>query len=320
MCEEYNRYMARILFMGTPQFAVPSLAALTQHFDVVAVVTQPDAPAGRGRTLTPSPVKQFALAHTPGVAVLQPETLKPPEIVAQLRAYAPDAIVVAAFGQILRRNVLDLPAHRCINVHASLLPRWRGASPISAAIAAGDLVTGVTIMLMEAGLDSGPILTQASTPIQPDDTTGTLNERLAHIGADLLIETLPGWLSGQITPQQQDATLVTKCGLLTKEDGIIRWARTAAEIERQVRSVTPWPGATTLWHGKQLQIKRARLYKGAPEAPLETGTVSENGSTVRVQCGEGLLELLEVQLEGKRAVGVAEFSRGQRQFVGSRLG
>jgi methionyl-tRNA formyltransferase len=302
--------MARILFMGTPQFAVPSLAALTQHFDVVAVVTQPDAPAGRGRALTPSPVKQFALE------------LKPPEVVEQLRGYAPDAIVVAAFGQILRRNVLDLPPHACINVHASLLPRWRGASPISAAIAYGDAVTGVTIMLMEAGLDTGPILTQRSTSIKADDTTGALTERLANIGAELLVETLPGWFSGQIMPQTQDATLATKCERLVKEDGMIQWTRTAMEIERQVRAVAPWPGAATVWHGKRLQIKRAlaRVFTGSPEAAFEPGVVWEEGASIGVQCGTGTLELLEVQLEGKRAVSAAEFSRGQRQFVGSKLG
>ncbi len=306
--------------MGTPQFAVPSLAALTQHFDVVAVVTQPDAPAGRGRALTPSPVKQFALAHMPGVPVLQPETLKPPEVVAQLRQCAPDAIVVAAFGQLLRQDVLDLPPRACINVHASILPRWRGASPISAAIAAGDAVAGITIMLMEAGLDTGPILSQRSTPINTDDTTDALTERLAQIGAELLVETLPGWFGGQITPQPQDDALATKCERLTKEEGIIHWARNAVDIERQVRAVTPWPGATTVWHGKQLQVKRARLHTGATEAALEPGAVSEDGPAVRVQCGEGMLELLEVQLEGKRAVSVAEFTRGQRQFVGSKLG
>lgn len=307
--------------MGTPQFAVPSLAALTQHFDVVAVVTQPDAPSGRGRALSPSPVKQFAQAHTPGVPVLQPETLKPPEVVAQLRSYTPDVIVVAAFGQILRRDVLALPPHACINVHASLLPRWRGASPISAAIAAGDAATGVTIMVMEAGLDSGPILSQRSTPIDAADTTATLTERLSTIGAALLIETLPGWLNGQAAPQPQDASLATKCGLLKKEDGRIDWTRGASAIERQVRAMTPWPGASTVWHGKQLQIKRARVFSGATGFGLETGIVAEEGpGAVCVQCGEGMLELLDVQLEGKRTVTIAEFARGQRQFVGSRLG
>lgn len=304
--------------MGTPQFAVPSLAALAQHFDIVAVVTQPDAPAGRGRTLTPSPVKQFALAHN--LVVLQPETLKPPEVVAQLRDVAPDVIVVAAFGQILRQDVLDLPPHKCINVHASILPRWRGASPISAAIAAGDPVTGVTIMLMEAGLDSGPILTQRETPIQGDDTTGSLTDRLAQVGAELLVETLLRWLNGQITPKAQDDLLSTQCDRLVKEDGVIHWARSAAEIARQVRAMTPWPGATTVWQGKQLQIKRARLYTGAVEAALEPGMVTEDSAVVCVQCAEGMLELLEVQLEGKRTVSVSEFMRGQRQFVGSRLG
>ncbi|HEY3290829.1 MAG TPA: methionyl-tRNA formyltransferase [Anaerolineae bacterium] len=313
--------MTRILFMGTPSFAVPVLAAIARGYDVVAVVTQPDAPSGRGRTLNPSAVKLFAQARLPGVPILQPESLKPPEVVAQLRATAPDVIVVAAFGQILRRDVLSIPPHACINVHASLLPRWRGASPISAAIAAGDAVTGVTIMLMEAGLDSGPILSQRSTPIASTDTTATLSERLSTIGASLLVETLPGWLSGQLAPQPQDATLVTKCGQLKKEDGRIDWTRDAGAIERQIRALTPWPGASTVWHGRQLQIKRARVFTGTASFRLETGIVAEESrDAICVQCGEGLLELLEVQLEGKRAISIAEFTRGQRQFIGSRLG
>ena len=314
----YNDGMARILFMGTPQFAVPSLAALNQQFDVVAVVTQPDAPAGRGRVLTASPVKQYALEHN--LRVLQPETLKPPEAVAELREFTPDVIVVAAFGQILRRDVLGLPPRGCLNVHASLLPRWRGASPINAAIAAGDSVTGITIMQMEAGMDTGPILAQRSEPLRADDTTASLTERLAHVGAALLIETLPRWLSGQITPLRQDETQVTKCSLIRKEDGRIDWTRPADEIERQVRAMTPWPGASTTWQGRQLQVKRARLFSGASEAAMEPGIVSADGAAVHVQCGAGALELLEVQLEGKRPTPAADFARGQRQFDGARLG
>ncbi|MCL5999761.1 MAG: methionyl-tRNA formyltransferase [Chloroflexi bacterium] len=310
--------MARILFMGTPQFAVPVLSALVEKVEIVAVVTQPDAPAGRGRALTRSPVKQFALAH--GLPVLQPESLKPPEVVAQLRAYTPDAIVVAAFGQILRRDVLALPPRGCINVHASLLPRWRGASPISAAIAAGDSTTGITIMLMEAGLDSGPILSQRAEPIRPDDTTASLGERLSHTGAALLPETLPRWLNGQITPQRQDESQVTKCSPLKKDDGRIDWSRNAGEIERQVRAMTPWPSAWTVWQSKQLQVKRARISAMQPLVPSPAGTVIGDSAAVCVQCGEGILELLEVQLEGKRAMPASEFARGQRQLAGALLG
>ena len=211
--------MAKVIFMGTPQFAVPSLTALIAHHEVVAVVTQPDAPSGRGKALTPSPIKTLALAH--GLPVLQPESLKPPDVVAELRSYAPDLIVVAAFGQILRQVVLDLPRFGCINVHASLLPRWRGASPISAAIAAGDPNTGVTIMLMEAGLDSGAILSQRETAIGDAETTGGLTDRLAQIGAGLLAETLPGWLNSAITPRKQEESQVALAGKLQKTAGRI---------------------------------------------------------------------------------------------------
>ncbi len=202
--------MTRTIFMGTPDFSVPTLAALAQEgYDLVAVVTQPDRPAGRGRKLELSPVKAFALQHD--LPVLQPPSLKAPQAVADLAGLRPDVIVVAAFGQILRPAVLDLPPHGCINVHASLLPRWRGAAPVQAAILAGDQVTGSTIMRMDVGMDTGPILTQAALAIQPDDSGGALTARLAQQGADLLAETLPRWLAGQITPQLQDASLATRC-------------------------------------------------------------------------------------------------------------
>lgn len=294
--------------MGTPQFAVPTLTILVEHYDVAAVVTQPDAPAGRGRALTASPVKQIALER--GLAVLQPDSLKPPDVVEQLRQLAPDAIIIAAFGQILRRDVLAIPPRGCINVHASMLPRWRGASPISAAIGAGDAITGVTIMLMEAGVDSGPMLSQRAEPIRADDTAATLSERLSHLGADLLAETLPAWLRGEIIPQRQDESLVTKCGLIKKEDGRINWQRSADEIERHVRAMNPSPMAWTLWQGRQLQIHRARVV--APSVPQPPGTVATSRTSLLVHCGDGALELLEVQLEGKRAMPAGDFVRGQR--------
>jgi len=305
--------------MGTPQFAVPALRVLLSHHDVVAVVTQPDAPAGRGRALSPSPVK--ALAVEWGAPVLQPESLKSPEAVDQLRACAPEVIVVAAFGQILRRPVLELPPHGCVNVHASLLPRWRGASPINAAIAAGDAVTGITIMRMDAGLDTGPILSQRSEPIRPDDTAGALGARLAELGAALLVETLPGYLAGRIQPQPQDDTRATKCGLLKKEDGRIDWQRSAIEIERHVRAMSPWPSAFTTWQGRLLRVLRAAVRPASPEAvSLAPGAVFAAGKSICVRCGEDALELIEVQPEGKRPMSGVDFVRGQRGLPGSRFG
>ncbi len=304
--------------MGTPQFAAPTLQALLAHHEVVAVVTQPDAPAGRGRAVSPSPIKVLATQH--GVPILQPESLKPPEVVDQLRMYAPEVIVVAAFGQILRRPVLELPPHGCVNVHASLLPRWRGASPISAAIAAGDDVTGVTIMRMDAGLDTGPILSQRSEPIRPDDTAGALGARLAEMGAALLIETLPGYLAGLIQPQPQDEARATQCGLLKKEDGRIDWQRSAVEIERHVRAMSPWPSAFTRWEGRLLRVLRAAAYDAeAQQIALPPGAVFMAGKSLCVQCGDAAVELVEVQPEGKRPMSGEEFARGQRGLPGARL-
>ena len=310
--------MARILFMGTPRFAVPFLSVLLkhQHHTVVAVVTQPDAPSGRGRSLTEPPVK--ALAVSAGVPVLQPETLKSPEVVAQLRAFEPQVIVVAAFGQILRRDVLELPPRGCLNVHASLLPRWRGASPVSAAIAAGDAETGVTLMLMDPGLDTGPILSQRPEPIRAGDTAGSLSERLAQLGADLLVEVLPGWLEGAIAPRPQDESRATQCGQLRKEDGRIGWSRSAAEIERHVRAMSPWPAAWTTWQGKLVRVLRSAVV--AEHSVGSPGAVSEDERTLRVHCGRGLLELVEVQPEGKRPMSGPDFARGQRRMAGASFG
>ena len=303
--------------MGTPIFAVPVLEALEDAHHVVGVVTQPDRPAGRGRRLTPSPVKKVALDR--GFPLSQPRSLRTPEAVAQLVAWEPDVIVVAAFGQILKQDVLDLPPHGCLNVHASLLPRWRGAAPAPAAILAGDETTGVTIMHMDVGLDTGPILAQRQELIQPDDTRTTLEHRLARLGAELLVETLPAYLAGDLLPQPQPAEGVTYAHQLRKEDGRLNWSLSAVELDRQVRAFTPWPGAFTTWRGQRLKVLRAAPLPGwRGDAPAGTPLALVDG--LAIATGEGALRLEEVQLAGKRPADIAAFLRGQRDFVGSHLG
>ncbi|MBX7215159.1 MAG: methionyl-tRNA formyltransferase, partial [Thermoflexales bacterium] len=283
----------RVVFMGTPAFAVPTLRALAATQAVVGVVTQPDAPAGRGRALSASAVKEAALDL--GLPIQQPETLRTPEAVAALAAWHPDVIVVAAFGQILRRAVLELPPLGCLNVHASLLPRWRGASPVPAAIAAGDAQTGVTIMRMAAGLDSGPIIAQRKTAITEEDTSETVLTRLADLGAALLGDVLPAYASGALVPVEQDSARVTVCGLIDKAAGRIDWSRSAAEIDRHIRAMTPWPGAFTAWEGKQLRILRARIAPDGGEPGLP-GTVTARDKRILVFCGRGALSIEEAQL------------------------
>lgn len=311
--------MERVVFMGTPSFAVPILKALAaeKEYDLVCVVTQPDRPAGRGRKPAASAVKEAALAL--GLPIWQPRTLRDPEAVEKLRSLSPTVIVVAAFGQILKTDVLTIPPRGCVNVHASLLPRWRGAAPIPAAILAGDEETGVTIMLMDEGMDTGPILAQTAIPIRPDDTTGSLGERLSVLGAELLLATLPAWLAGEIQPRPQDDAQATVCKLLRKEDGQLDWSLPAVELERRVRAYNPWPGAYTMWRGRQLKILRAAAlpeWRG-PQTPGQVISLPEGAG---VSTGRGALLLLEVQMAGRRAMGIRDFMRGQREFVGSRLG
>ena len=302
--------------MGTPEFAVPVLEALAGAHRVVGVVTQPDRPAGRGRRLAPSPVKQVALER--GLSLSQPHSLRTPEAVAQLSAWKPDVFVVAAFGQILPQDVLGLPPHGCLNVHGSLLPRWRGAAPVAAAILAGDEVTGVTIMQMDAGLDTGPVLAQREEPIAPDDTQATLEERLARLGAELLVETLVVYLAGSLLPRSQPDEGATYAGQLRKEDGWLDWSRPAVELDRRVRAFTPWPGAFTMWHGRRLKVLRT-VTLPAWRGGVSPGTVVALADGVVVATGEGALLLEEVQLAGKRPMDIGAFLRGQRDFAGSVL-
>lgn len=304
--------------MGTPEFAAPSLRSLLKSQDVVGVVTQPDRPAGRGRQLRPSPVKQ--LAAEAGIPVYQPPSLRPPESLGPLLEWQPEAIVVTAFGQILRPHVLELPPLGCYNVHASLLPRWRGAAPIQHAILAGDDVTGVTLMGMEAGLDTGPIYVQEAMPILPADTAGSLHDRLAELGGAMLARYLDDILSGDLPPKPQQEELATYAPMLKKEFGQIDWHQPATAISRHVRAMTPWPSAYTTWDGLQLKVLTvSELYRVRPGKALP-GSVQADGKRVYVTTGDGCLLLEQVQLAGKRPVAMADFVRGRPEFVGSRLG
>jgi methionyl-tRNA formyltransferase len=303
--------------MGTPEFAVPTLEALDAHQQVVGVVTQPDRPAGRGRQLTASPVKEAALAR--GLEVFQPRSLRPADALAHLAGWRPDVVVVAAFGQILHQPVLELAPHGCLNLHPSLLPRWRGPAPVSAAILAGDDVTGVTIMRLDEGVDTGPVVAQVVQPIGPRDTTGSLTASLAELGARLLVDTLPGWIESQVEARPQDDARATYSEMLRKEDGRLDWQQSAVFLDRQVRACDPWPGAFTTWQSRRLKVLRARPRPGWRGAG-RPGEVVALAAGVGVVASEGVLELVEVQLAGKKATGIEPFVRGQRDFVGAMLG
>lgn len=306
--------------MGTPEFAVPSLKALIHSpYEVVAVVTQPDRPSGRGNKLTPSAVKQVALAaHLP---VLQPQSLRPPEVVAELAAYQPDIMIVAAFGQILRRNVLTMPRWGCLNVHASLLPRWRGAAPINAAILAGDTETGVTIMHMDEGLDTGPMLAKRSIPLRPDHTTANLTPELAELGASLLLDTLPVWLTEQLSPEPQAAAGATLAPRLKKEAGLIDWRQSAVVIERQIRAFDPWPGTfTSSAHGTFKILQSALAPEVVNPYPDQPGVLFKHHKAVYVSTGEGVLQLITVQPPSKKAMPALAMLNGQPELWGKPLG
>jgi methionyl-tRNA formyltransferase len=309
--------MTRIVFMGTPAFGVPSLEVLAADgYEIVAVVTQPDRPAGRGRRRTPPPVKEAAL-HL-GLPVWQPETMRDEKVVERLRGAAPDVIVVAAYGEILRPNVLAIPPYGIVNVHASLLPRHRGASPVAGALLAGDEITGVTIMLMDEGMDTGPILSSVTLPIAPDDNRGTLTEKLARLGAEQLRVTLPRYLRGEITPQPQDDSQATYARLIKKAHGRVNWQEPASLIARRCRAYTPWPGLFTTWRGQTLKILRCHAVSEEAHSG-QPGEVVLAADGPAVITGQDLLVLDEVQLAGRRPMEGADFSRGRRDFVGSAL-
>lgn len=295
--------------MGSPDFALPTLQSLAKNYDVVGVVTQPDRASGRGRELKAPPVK--LLAQELNIPVIQPQKLREPEAMQQLQAWAPDLIVVAAFGQILKKDVLDMPKYGCINVHASLLPRWRGAAPINAAVLAGDEETGVTIMKMDVGLDTGPMLAMKRIRIKPDDTAGSLFEALSTLGADLLTETLPAYMDGKLTLQPQPEEGATYAPMLKKEDGLLDFNQPAVDLERRVRAMNPWPGAWFEWNGAPLKVHKAHVGQGKAEAGKRL--VEQNQPAVGA--GGGVLILDEVQPPSKKPMNGKSFLAGARNWL-----
>jgi methionyl-tRNA formyltransferase len=307
----------RVAFAGTPAFAVPALLALLgSHHKVVGVLSQPDRPKGRGRALAASPVKEAARAAD--VPVSQPATLKSESDRSALISWAPDVLVVAAYGLLLPRPVLELPRLGCVNIHPSLLPRWRGAAPIQRTVLAGDAETGVTIMQMDAGLDTGPVLLERVIRMEPSETAGSLQERLAHLGAEALLEALEGLATGSLASQPQAAEGVSYAAKIQKSEARIDWGRPAEEIERQVRAFNPWPIAETRFKGEQLRIFAAQIAAGAGQAGPGTVVEVASGSIV-VQCGRGRLGLLQVQRPGRKVVAATDLIHSV-PLLGERLG
>jgi methionyl-tRNA formyltransferase len=318
--------MTRIVFMGTPGFAVPILSALANSYTIAAVYTRADKPAGRGKQVSRSPVKTLAIERS--LVVEQPPSLRTEQAQRRVLEYQPDLIVVAAYGLILPQAILDIPPHGCINTHASLLPRWRGASPITSAILGGEDITGVTLMRMDAGVDTGPLIASRGIRIDPNDTTGILSDKLSNLAANLLLETLPSWLDGKIDPIPQ-AGESSFTGMVRKEDGLIDWNRPAVEIHRAVRAYNPWPSAYTFWQpppprgaagGEAMLIKIWRAEVSEATGLQPPGHVMNIRDGIAVSTGSGLLILKEVQIAGKRTMAVEEFVKGHQGFVGASLG
>jgi len=310
----------RIIFMGTPELAAASLSALLHEptFQIVAVATQPDRPKGRDLKLQPSPVKQMALGA--GVPVLQPGKAREEKFIAELQQLQPELIAVAAFGQILPKAILELPHWGCLNVHTSLLPKYRGASPIQSAILNGDTETGVTIMKMDVGLDTGDILTQRTTPIRDEDNAATLHDRLAQMGAELLVQTIPDYVEGRIRSRPQPHELATHVAKIKKEDGRIDWRRPARQIWNRVRAFTPWPGAFTFLPAqpKPLLLKLWQTEAGSGHGIPGT-ILSADKQGILIACGEGALRVTQLQREGGRRLSAVEFLAGHALRPGMKL-
>lgn len=311
--------MTKVVFMGTPDFSLPVLERLEQsELDVVAVYTRPDKPRGRGLRVEASPVKRWAQQH--GLRVMQPASLRARDVQEELAALRPEVVVVAAYGQILPREVLQIPARGCVNVHPSLLPLYRGASPVVTALLEGAEVTGVTLMLMDEGMDTGPILAQRKEAIRPSDTADTLTPRLFLLGADLLAETLPRWLAGEVVPQPQDEARATVTRPVRREDGEADWMLPALQLERRVRAYTPWPGLYTYWKGRTLKVLESTVVPGVgKEKAGLVVPVSQPETVCGVVTGQDILGLKTLLLAGRRPLASQEFVRGYRDFIGSRL-
>lgn len=310
----------KIVYMGTPDFAVPPLAALVKAgYEITAVVTQPDKPKGRGKTLMPTPVKEEAMKHE--IPVYQPVKVRDPEFVETLTGLAPDIIVVAAFGQIIPKTILDLPKYGCINIHASLLPKYRGAAPIQQAVIDGEKESGVTIMRMGTGLDTGDMISKIVVPIETEETGGSLFDKLAQAGADLLMETLPSIENGTATYEKQPEESPTPyAAMITKKMGLMDFSKSAEELERLVRGLNPWPSAYTFLNGKTLKVWKSTVEKGANGGKTTPGTITAVDKTgIHVACGEDVLVLREVQLEGKKRMETDAFLRGYQVTEGTML-
>jgi len=295
----------RLVFMGTPDFAVPTLVELAKNYQIAGVITQPDRPTGRGRKLIPNPVK--LTAENLHLNLYQPQNTNSSSALERIRDWNPDLICVTAFGQILSPELLSTPEHGCLNVHASLLPRWRGASPINAAIQEGDLTTGVTIMKMSEGLDDGPILDQISIDILDDDTAGSLSERLANLGAELLVKTIPEYLQGGIQLNHQDSNQATYAGMLKKQDGLLDFGQSAEGLARKVRAYYPWPGTYTFWNDQRLIIHQAR---SAPVTSPGINVFIKHEGLPAVGTVDGILIFEILQLAGKKKLAGSDFLRG----------
>lgn len=309
----------KIIYMGTPDFAVPALVALVDAgYEVAGVVTQPDKPKGRGKTLVPTPVKEEALKH--GIPVYQPKKVREPEFVETLKEIGPDIIIVAAFGQIIPKEILDMPEFGCINIHASLLPKYRGAAPIQQAVINGDEEAGITIMKMGTGLDTGDMISQASVLLTKDETGGSLFDRLADLGAELLVKTLPSIFDRTAVYEPQPEESPTPyAGMITKQMGLLDFHKSAEELERLIRGMDPWPSAYTFLNGKSLKVWKAAVEQnvsGQEEPGTITGTDKEG---IHVTCGQGSLILKEIQLEGKKRMDAAAFLRGYPVETGTML-
>jgi methionyl-tRNA formyltransferase len=299
--------MTHIVFLGSPEFAVPTLRKLNEQFQVVGVITQPDRPAGRGRILTSPPVR--LCADELGLPVIQPRKISELDALHQIHTWAPEIIVVAAFGQILRSEVLDLPIYGCVNVHASFLPRWRGAAPIQAAILNGDEQTGITIMRMDPGIDTGPILNQVPLQLSRVETAGALGSTLSILGADLLVKTLPGYLDGTLSPIPQDDSLATYAPMIKKEAGLLDFSQSATYLERKVRAFNPWPGAYTFWNNGMLKIHRTHITEGVLAPP---GKRIIHEKLPAYTTGHGILVIDFLQPAGKNPMDGVTFLRGAR--------